>query len=80
MSDHDLVASLHEAGYPDVAEALERKQLGDRVRRADREDLADQLESGRSGQPIQTDTASEGEAFVQELRDKLNAGWTSVPW
>jgi hypothetical protein len=80
VGQHDLARSLRESGHEDLAQRLEEKELADRLRRADRADLADALEGGQSGQPIQTDTASEGEAFLQELRDKLNSGWTSVEW
>jgi hypothetical protein len=49
----DLAAALREAGHPEVADQLERRELAARLRESGRPDLADALMTGEQTPPAE---------------------------
>lgn len=72
MND-DLARELREAGHPDLAEALERKQLGTQLRDLGRDDLADAVQAGAEVVPPAAETDDQRVRDGQVLLDGLRA-------
>jgi hypothetical protein len=71
LRDNTLARSLRDAGHDDVAEALERKLGGGQP--------TGEPAVPRTPEQIAAQQQAEGEAFVQELRDRLQGNTVTLP-
>jgi hypothetical protein len=71
LRDSTLARSLRDAGHDDVAEALERKLAGGQP--------TGETAGPHTSQQTAAQQQADGEAFVQELRDRLHGNTVRLP-